>query len=275
MTSSHQRLCCYRHPLGGDSADSTVLLGFFFRVLLYQLPVPPPSRSAQPGILNLLRPQQGLQQGPQVGIASLAGAMAGSQPAAAAQPSAPSAPAGLSKAEAAAVEGKKQPAGTCMLCCTLSIIRYLDHASECVHFISHAAMSFPFFCICEVVCSTDVHRIVVCLICISGHRKPLTPLSCTLSEGDLAAWKQGIMKYLEQAPVAADRLVLHFLAAACDPRDAVSRLGDEALRRRCDCIMYCSSAIAALSFAARGPHLTMAIYLLAHLIIQKMSLSPC
>lgn len=151
-----------QHPLGGDSADSTVLLGFFFRVLLYQLPVPPPSRSAQPGILNLLRPQQGLQQGPQVGIASLAGAMAGSQPAAAAQPSAPSAPAGLSKAEAAAVEGKKQPA-----------------------------------------------------------------------EGDLAAWKQGIMKYLEQAPVAADRLVLHFLAAACDPRDAVSRLGDEALRRRC------------------------------------------
>ena len=42
-----------------------------------------------------------------------------------------------------------------------------------------------------------------------------------------------MLKYLEAASVSPDRAVQHYLAAACVPREAVARLGDEALRKRC------------------------------------------
>ena len=52
------------------------------------------------------------------------------------------------------------------------------------------------------------------------------------AEQDLRARKLGILRLLEAAPATADQVVLHCLVAACDPSDAVARLGDELLRKK-------------------------------------------
>lgn len=59
--------------------------------------------------------------------------------------------------------------------------------------------------------------------------------SCVAEE--LARKKMGIINFLKMAEVRADEAVRHYLVAASDSNEAVSRLGDDLLRKRCDCTL--------------------------------------
>ena len=57
--------------------------------------------------------------------------------------------------------------------------------------------------------------------------------SCHSYAADLLATRKlGILNFLKAAEVAADEAVRHYLVAACDSNEAVSRLGEELLRKR-------------------------------------------
>ncbi|KAK9795879.1 hypothetical protein WJX73_005986 [Symbiochloris irregularis] len=53
------------------------------------------------------------------------------------------------------------------------------------------------------------------------------------SEKILSSRKLGILTFLEASPLEPEHIVLHCVVAACDPRDPVSRLADDLLRKRC------------------------------------------
>lgn len=73
------------------------------------------------------------------------------------------------------------------------------------------------------------------------HFADSTSGPCT--EAVLTERKIGVLKFLERAAVVLpDALVMHFLVAACDPQDPVSRLGDEQLRKRCVRVCVCERA---------------------------------
>ena len=49
---------------------------------------------------------------------------------------------------------------------------------------------------------------------------------------DLARRKCGILNFTKAAQLEVGSVLLHYLAAASDPSDAVSRLGEELLKKR-------------------------------------------
>ena len=53
------------------------------------------------------------------------------------------------------------------------------------------------------------------------------------AEGVLTRRKLGVLNFTAAAGVAPREVLLHYLVAAADPQDAVSRRGEELLAKRC------------------------------------------
>ena len=49
--------------------------------------------------------------------------------------------------------------------------------------------------------------------------------------------KLGILNFTTAADLSPGDAVIHYLIAACDPNDAISRLGDELIRKRWELVL--------------------------------------